>query len=152
MIKLTGKLGNGLSTIIDDEFEYLSKYKWHFCGGYASRLVHIRMENGKPIHKREWLHRIINNTPSSMDTDHINRNRLDNRKSNLRSVTRSVNMHNKGKVNNNSKSNLQGAFLRADRNKWRSYINIGGKPTYLGSFNTELEAHKAYMKVKRGLV
>jgi hypothetical protein len=83
------QLTQGMITWVDDA-DYLkySKYKYVFNGRYA-----YRSENKKTI----YLHREIMQTPPGMDTDHINRNTLDNRKNNLRVCTHAENCKNNKK-------------------------------------------------------
>jgi hypothetical protein len=70
--------------------------------------------------------------------DHIDNNRrLDNSVSNLQLLT------NRQNVTKDSKLKLTGAYKR--RNKWYSRIQIDGQDLYLGTFNTEIEAHEAYL-------
>lgn len=65
----------------EDEGIFLSR-KWHISdSGYA---IWRGLVDGKKQTIR--LHRLINNTPEGMITDHINHNRLDNRRANLRTV------------------------------------------------------------------
>ena len=73
------------------------------------------------------------------DIDHINRVTSDNRICNLRQATRSENS-----ANSKSRSPyLKGA--RPAKGKWAAYISHNYKVIYLGLFNTEQEAHAAYM-------
>lgn len=72
-------------------------------------------------------------------TDHINGDKLDNTRDNLRSVTKSQNSMNIG-VRANNKSGFTGVYFRKDRLKWVSYININGKRKNLGSFRCPLMA------------
>lgn len=60
---------------------------------------HVILPGGKPyVHSAEhgYLHRVImGDIPAGMEIDHINRNTLDNRRDNLRIVTRSQNLQNR---------------------------------------------------------
>lgn len=151
------QLTNGGFTLLDDEdYNYFSQWKWQNIHGYAVRCVYVANRKlGKGVHrsvnKLVALHREVNKTPEGFDTDHVNRDKLDNRKSNLRTTNRSVNAHNAGKKNNNSRSSLQGVQWRSDRKKWRSYICIDYKPVYLGTFDDELDAHLIYISAKEQL-
>jgi len=82
----TIKLTQGKFAIVDDcDFEWLNQWKWHYSAGYV-----VSKMGGKNI----YLHRFILQTPPKMDTDHINHNKLDNRRKNLRVATRSQNKQN----------------------------------------------------------
>ena len=85
-------------TIIDDEdYSWLSQWKWYLSGsGYAVR--HVSCEKG---YHSVYMHRLILNltSPNVLQTDHINGDRLDNRRCNLRAVTRSQNAQNRHKLN-----------------------------------------------------
>ena len=85
-IKLHGEMAQGKSTLIDNEdFEKVNKYKWYFDGRYAIRYLDARV--GSSIR----LHRFIMNAKKGQLIDHINRDKLDNQKKNLRFCTRSEN-------------------------------------------------------------
>src|SRR5690606_4820994 len=74
--------------------------------------------------------------------DHINHNTLDNRKSNLRPCKNKeniMNMRSRGGT-----SNFKGVYLDKRNNKWISRIQINYKSIYIGSYNNEIEAAKAY--------
>lgn len=70
--------------IVDASYSWLDKYKWHSTDGYAAAFIDGRIQ---------LLHRYIMGSESEF-YDHINRNRRDNRKRNLRSVTRLENNRN----------------------------------------------------------
>ena len=70
--------------------------------------------------------------------DHINGERSDNRLLNLREVSSAVNAQN---------NKVRGTYL--DRGRWRSKIETNAKVTYLGNFDTEEEAHQAYLAAKK---
>lgn len=75
------------------------------------------------------------------DVDHINRDKTDNRLSNLRLATRTQNNANRCK--NIKKAGLKGAY-RARSGRWVSKIRANGVKYFLGTFDTEQEAHEAY--------
>ena len=96
------KLSNGKYTIIDDEdYSLIAEYRWHFDKGYAK--AH------KKDNKRRWIlmHRLIMNPPNDKFIDHINRNKLDNRKRNLRLCNPSQNGSNM-KIPKSNKSGFKG--------------------------------------------
>lgn len=66
--------------------------------------------------------------------DHINRDRLDNRRSNLRVVDYSLNGFNKGKQSNNTSGHV-GVSWEKKRNKWETHIKVNGKKKFLGYFD-----------------
>lgn len=78
------------ATVDAEDYEWLSQWKWHLSAGYASR--YFPAPNGR---KRINMHQLICPCPPGLEVDHIDRNRLNNTKVNLRAVTRSVNMKNK---------------------------------------------------------
>ena len=79
--------------------------------------------------------------------DHINRNPLDNRKSNLRIATHSENMKNRKKFKNNT-SGITGVYFNKNKSKWEAHISNNGKVTYLGSFNNKDEAINARLSAE----
>lgn len=104
------------------------------AGGYVCVCVNGRNEL---IHRLVFLmhHGYLPRT-----IDHINRNRLDNRIENLRSVTPAQNCWNTEK--------FKGFFLHKQTGKWRAVIRTNYKRRYLGLFNTQEEARAAYLVAK----
>jgi len=79
---------HGESTIIDsDDFDLVSQHRWYLNNGYAVARI-----GGKPTCMHVFL---IGRAPNGHHTDHINRNKLDNRRSNLRIVTAAENLRNR---------------------------------------------------------
>lgn len=137
------KLANNRGiTLVDDEYyDMLIQYHWSLdSSGYAQKATKI---NDKWIPER--IHKLLIDIPKGLEVDHINNNRLDNQKSNLRIVTRSQNMMNKS-VYKNSTSKFKGVSWNKNTNKWRSVIGLNGKYYHLGVFENEFEAAKAYNK------
>ena len=125
-IKLTfGKF----AIVDDDDYDLASKIDWRYSkNGYASKSYR---KNGKV--KTIYLHRLINKTPNGIGTDHINRNRLDNRKINLRTANQDLNNFNKGIMKNNT-SGKTGVTWHSQVKKWWARINFKGKTISLGCF------------------
>lgn len=137
-------LTQGKRTLVDDkDFEWLGQYHWYYVkdrlGGYA--VCHDPNKHSRLI----WMHRLINSTPKGLQTDHINRNKLDNRRSNLRTSTRSGNALNIG-IRASNTSGHTGVYWRKDINKWQSKIMVNGKSFQLGFFKSVKEAIKARKK------
>lgn len=80
--------------------------------------------------------------PRGMQIDHINGNRSDNRLENLRLVTARQNQQNR---NNHRNGKLAGSRFHSLSGKWQAYIRINNKQKSLGYFDTEHEAHVAYV-------
>lgn len=89
------------------------------------------------------LHRIINDTPSGYETDHINGDISDNRCSNLRTVTFSENQMNRGAQTNNG-SGYKGVSWRRDKNKYQARVEKDKQKIHLGYFDDVEEAALAY--------
>lgn len=87
------------------------------------------------LHKGEW---------PKYQIDHINRNRADNRIENLRDVPRAVNAANK-----KNNATMIGTTWHPDKRKWKAKIQNNNKSIHLGYFNTQLEAHEAYLRARR---
>lgn len=136
-------VSKGNIALIDDEdYERISKHKWTIHNnGYARRNTF-----GKTI----YLHReIMNCLGTDKSIDHINRNKLDNRKSNLRICTHQENQWNKTYVGKN-KTGFTGVTKKGG--KWRAKCKFMGMERHIGLFNTPEEANTAYMEFikKRG--
>lgn len=136
----------GMVALVDDEdYERLHLMGWRYykTKGRNTGYGYLHMEiEGKM--KRIAMHRfILDLTDPKIHVDHIDHDGLNNQKSNLRIVDNRLNHHNR---RNQGKSYLVGACWDKARNKWISYIRLEGRKTYIGRFNTEEEAHRAYMK------
>ena len=142
------KLANnkGVALVDDKDYEKLNKYSWHLNNGYARTAFNI---NGK--FKQKYMHRLIMKEPKGMQIDHINNNRLCNRKFNLRIVTNQQNSINKNGTKNNS-SKFKGVYWSKRDKLWISQIKIDGKTHYLGRFNNEIDAARLYNEKAKEIV
>ena len=129
------KLSQGKVALVDKEdYDFLSQFNWNFNGRYAKMTVN---EGGK--YKTVLMHSLIMNTPKGKVTDHINGDKLDNRKENLRIVSQKKNMWN-GKGDKTNPSGYKGVTWYEPRKKWRVRVNR----EYVGLFDCKKEAAKAY--------
>jgi hypothetical protein len=92
------------------------------------------------------MHREVVKTPNGMVCDHINGRTLDNRKANLRSATYLQNCWNAGKSSQSCSSKYKGVTFHKMHQKWTAVICVYGKKIFLGLFEDEIEALKAYDK------
>jgi hypothetical protein len=146
-------LTQGKFAIVDDEdYEWLGQWKWYYnqkekinCG-YAARTEYFVKGDGIRASRKILMHRVINKTKGEFQTDHIDGNRLNNQKNNLRDCTQGENQRNRGSVIKSS-SRYKGVCYHIIKKKWVAYINNDeGKKVNLGSYNCENEAAKAYDK------
>lgn len=121
----------------------LTKRKWHLgASGYAQR---TERGQSKIIHGtgKVMLHRLVIKTPKGMYTDHINGNKLDNRKCNLR-ICKSFQNAGNSKNRSDNTSGTRGVHFCKQRRKYVAQISIHNKIKNLGRFDTMEEARLVY--------
>jgi|ERR1039458_189124 hypothetical protein len=108
-------LNNGGHCKVDDEdYLALAKFQWNkINSGYAAAYI-----NGKTM----LLHRFIMDAPHNKQIDHINADKLDNQKVNLRLCSRSQNCHRTGKKDKHPTSSFIGVSLHKRDKLWRSRL------------------------------
>ena len=93
---------------------------------------------------RSYLHHLVAGKPAKgYFVDHVNRDRLDNRKSNLRIVTIKQSSYNTA-GRKGAKSTYKGVWFSSQKKKWVSTIVVDGTSKHVGTFSDETEAAKAY--------
>ncbi len=128
-------LGGGLYAYVDAaDYDWLNQWHWRVSNGYAAR-----RENGKFI----FMHRQIMQPLPGKVTDHVNGNRLDNTRANLRNITAQQNTRNRVK-RIGSTSIYKGVSYDKNTHRWAARVTFGKKCFYLGCFDTEVEAARAY--------
>jgi len=138
-------LTQGKIALVDDEdYEWLSRYRW--CAHkdkntyYATRNF---WRKGKWIYLK--MHREILGleTGDGKITDHRDRNGLNNQRYNLRTVSRSLNAHNR-KIDKRNTCGYRGVRWNKQCKKWISRIRVDGVLIYCGIYSSLIDAAKAY--------
>lgn len=136
-------LTKGRVALVDDEdYEHLMQWKWHLYNkGYANRTIEAPREAGGKRKKTGCqMHRYIMNAPKGSMIDHINGDKLDNRKENLRFCTDQQN-----KMNCPPRKKYKGASrVKSCHNRWEVQIRVNGKKLYIGMYDSEEKAALAY--------
>ena len=123
--------------IIDTEdADKCRSFVWHLnTEGYAQTNINKRTAS---------MHRLLMGLiDGRIQIDHINRNKLDNRKANLRQCTKRQNVLNTGLTSRNT-TGYKGINFRKDIKKWCVHIRIPGGYKYKGGFNSPEEAALQY--------
>jgi hypothetical protein len=138
-------LGEGEWTIVEPADYYrLSNYKWYLIGTGRNLYAARNFKAGPKRTKIMYLHREIIKAPAGLVVDHRKGNTLDNRRSNLRIATHSQNMHNRRKTNSKTGSRFIGVNFNKESGLWVARILHQGKKVYLGRFDNENDAARAY--------
>lgn len=129
---------DGSNFVIDaDDFETVSEFTW-FKGKRGYPVAHTSRKSLEG-YKTFTLHRLIFGFPSNYDIDHINGNKMDNRRDNLRGCNHQQNMFNQNKRSTNT-SGFLGVSLMKNCGKFEAYIHPNGKKIQLGLFISAEEA------------
>ena len=142
-------LTKGQFAIVDDEdYERVSKYKWQATwGGYCYYATRIPWNKGKRHEIR--MHRFILNAPDDKIVDHIDFNGLNNRRDNIRTCTHSQSQYHRRSHGGTSK--YKGVSLCRKNNKWQAQIKHNRKSKWIGQYEKEKDAAKAYNKKAKEL-
>lgn len=102
--------------LVDDkDYEYLNQWKWNTgLWGYPFRMAENGTKDGKRCRKIIKMHRVVINAQKGQEVDHIDGNKLDNRKQNLRFVTKQQNIRNRG-VTKRNKYGYKGVTRTTDK-------------------------------------
>ena len=154
---MSGDYGIGWTSNTNEEFYFdledydkIKDYCWYEAGNHY---IETNSYVGDKKHNLK-LHRLIMMGNGfeilNLDIDHIDRNKKNNKKDNLRICSHQKNTINTG-IKSNNTSGIVGVSWRKDRNKWKAEINVENKYIYLGMFSnfddavrTRKEAEEKY--------
>jgi len=125
--------------VSQEDYEFYLVNKWHVSKfGYLVRRIDTKtiIWFSREVAKRMGL-------DTTKIIDHIDRNRLNNSRDNLRAATKQQNNSNKSKPATNT-SGYKGVYFDNKAKKWRSQISIKNQTKYLGIFTDIVDAAKAY--------
>ena len=126
---------NGASFIFDiEDMEVVQSHTWSVARGHVRTTI-----DGRSV----YLHQLLLGRSRDREIDHINGDKMDNRRCNLRPVTHAQNNQNKG-LRRDSTTGYKGVCFDKRSGKYLAYINANGKRTYLGLFDDKLSAAYAY--------
>lgn len=141
-VKLPGINASTFTIIDNDDIELVTSSSWLLIKRSRDKFGYVRTKrNGIVV----FLHRLIIEAKKGEIVDHINGNSLDNRKRNLRIVTNSQNLMNRGKQSNNT-TGYCGVTLDKRDGIYNAQIKKRGIRFHLGRFRTAKEAALAYNK------
>lgn len=122
-------LSNGGVALVDQGDAHLARYRWErIPSGYAVR------RTPRPNRRPVFMHCEILGAKG----DHINRDRLDNRRGNLRLASPAQNAQNKPALGGSSR--FRGVGWRGDTKKWAAFVQLQHHQYNLGCFSDELDA------------
>lgn len=139
-------LNNGLETTISTEdLDKVNSYPctW-FAHAHRNGTYYVK---GKYRGVTYRLHRVITDCPENLMPDHLDRNPLNNTRSNLEVKTNRLNVYNSH--NKRNKSGYPGVSFQKATEKWKAQIRIEGKIKYLGIYEKVEDAIEARKKAEK---
>jgi hypothetical protein len=135
------QLTQGKVALVDDEdFEYLNQWRWYLLKSHTN---YYAIRTSRPENKLIQLHRVVIKAKQGEIVDHVNGNKLDNRKINLRICTMAQNCQNR-KISKLNKSGYNGVSWCIRSKKWVAQIQCENKKIHIGYFINPIDAAKAF--------
>lgn len=140
-------VGHGKFAICDwQDWTLVRGYWWRLSGRRpettTTQYAQAHSSHDTKTRKIITMHCLLMRPGPGQYVDHINGDGLDNRRANLRLVTKQQNGWNQAGHGGTSK--YKGVSFRADTGIWRAYLTKDGKRRYLGTFADEIDAALAY--------
>ena len=143
---LTTTNGNRVYFSEADMFTALANTWTETSDGYAKRYYE---KNVNGVRKRwvKYFHREVMKPRDGQIIDHINQDKLDNRRDNLRVASKSVNALNS--LKSRGAVPYRGVIWSKNHNKYHARIVLNGKQKHLGSFDNPESASLAYNNAQK---
>jgi hypothetical protein len=136
--------GGGAVLVDEEDYRFLSQWVWRLnSNGYAGRSGKKILEDGTTKFTWILMHRVIMKTPAGLCTDHVDGDKLNNQRANLRICTVGENNRNVKKRSSTS-SKYKGVNWHGRNQLWHAWIRVDGRSMYLGGFKEEEAAATAY--------
>jgi hypothetical protein len=157
-IRLSGMYSDHVMLVSEDIYERMNRLCPWYGLVYKNLLFYVRKTiwSGKKnitlrAHRQAGVfYGILESLDDPREIDHINHNGLDNRRTNLRAVTRGENHQNRNKLNGCT-SHFKGVHWDKKSNIWIATIKSNYKTYHLGSFRNEIEAAQNYDMAARNM-
>jgi hypothetical protein len=130
------KISRGFTLVSKKDFQRVARYRWSLNGNGAA----FRAVGGKSVYLSRFILGVVD--PLIL-VDHVNGDRLDNRRGNLRACTKRQNQCNQ-KKRFGTFSKFKGAYFDKRRGHWYSQISVNFKVVRLGRFSSEAKAAEAF--------
>ena len=120
-----------------EDYALVAQYRWtmnaagYFVASLGRKSNHI------------FLHRLIMNPPDGLYVDHIDGDKSNCQRSNMRLCSYTENNRNVG-LQQNNQCGYKGVYWASDRGKWRAEITVDRKHIHIGSFDSPIDAAEAY--------
>lgn len=145
LLPISGKYSHLQVEIDKEDWDKVKKHIWWVSCKTRNNYYQVYTQVKR---KTIVLSRLLIEAPSHLVVDHIDRNPLNNKKSNLRLATAAQNSYNMNMKNSNT-TGVIGVDYRKDRNKYRALIRIDGRKISLGHYDTLEEAAKVRQETAR---